>query len=281
MIEYKKYDSKDLKHVQQVELKVLKEVISICESHNLKYYAYGGTALGAVRHGGFIPWDDDIDIAMFREDYDKLLKILDSELSDEYYVLNLYTHEKYYSTFTKVCLKGTEFKEEGSLPILYKQGIFIDIFPLDNVPKSKIKRKLYFREYDFHYHLLLNSIFKIETPNKISSFIHSVIHNFLNFYPKREGVVKRFMKYMARYNNKTNFVTVHPSRVDFLKFGRNGFFDKRDFEPSKNVKFEDIEINIPYDYDKILTTYYGDYMTIPPKEERFNHAPEMIDFGKY
>ena len=94
MLKQKKYDPNDLKHLQQIELKILKEVISICESNNLKYYAFGGTALGAVRHGGFIPWDDDIDIAMFRDDYDKLLEILDNNLSDEYYVLNLYKHEK-------------------------------------------------------------------------------------------------------------------------------------------------------------------------------------------
>ena len=282
MIKLKNYKPDDLKHVQQLELKILKEVISICESHNLKYYAYGGTALGAVRHGGFIPWDDDIDIVMFRDDYEKLLKILDSELGEEYYVLNFYNHDRFHLPVTQVCLKGTEFRTYTILPDSYKLGIFIDIFPMDNVPESEIKRKLYYKQYNIFFHLMLNSIFNIETPNKINSYVHSFIHRFLKIYPGHKGVVNRFMKYLTRYNDKsTNYVTIHLSRSDIIKFGKNGFFDKRDFEPSKKIKFEDTEINIPHDYDKILTTYYGDYMTLTQKKKRYNHAPEILDFGKY
>ena len=283
MLKLKKYKPDDLKHVQELELKILKEIISICESHDLKYYAYAGTALGAVRHNGFIPWDDDIDIVMFREDYEKLLKILDTELSEEYYVLNFHKHEKYYLPVTQVCLKGTEFRTYTILPNSYKLGIFIDIFPLDNVPESELKRKIYFSKYIIYHHLMLNSIFNIKTPNKINSYIHYVIHHILGFYPGHEGIVKKFLKYLTRYNHKnTNYVTLHLARtVDYINFGKNGFFDKRDFEPSKKIKFEDIEIVIPNNYDKILTLIYGDYMTLPPEEKRYNHAPEILDFGKY
>ncbi len=282
MQKLKEYTPDDLKHLKDLEMKILKEVISICERHGLKYYAYGGTMLGAVRHGGFIPWDDDIDIAMFRKDYKKLLKILDTELSDEYYVLNFYKHEEFYYSFTQVCLKGTELRPYFLMPVSYKPGICIDIFPIDNVPESEIKRKIYYSKYPIFYHLIRNSIFKVKTSNKINSCIHSLIHSFLKIYPGHQGIIKRFDRYLTKYNDKnTNYVTVHISRDEPINFGKNGFFDKRDFEPSRKVKFEDIEIYVPYNYDRILTIFYGDYMTLPPEEKRYNHAPEVIDFGEY
>ena len=93
---------------------------------------------------------------------------------------------------------------------------------------------------------------------------------------------KKQLNCLTRYNDKeTNYCTVFDSQEDIINFGKYGFFDKSDFEPSKKVKFEDIEINIPEGYDNILTTYYGDYMTLPPEEKRYNHAPDILEFGKY
>ena len=282
MQELEKYDPDTLKHLQKLELKILKEIDSICEKHNLKYYAYAGTGIGAVRHEGFIPWDDDIDIAMFRDDYEKLLKIFDTELGDEYYILNYHKHDEYYLPVTQVCLKGTEFRSRYLLPTSYKLGIFVDIFPIDYVPDSEIMRKIYFNKYPIYFHLILNSIFNVKTPNKINSYIHSFIHRFLKFYPGHKGIIKRFDKYLTRYNKKTHCVTCHVSRETVVaNFGKYGFFDKNDFEPSRKVKFEDTEINIPKENDKILTQLYGEYMTLPPKEKRYNHCPEKLDFGKY
>lgn len=282
MQRYKEYDPAELKHLQQLELKILKEVISICESHDLKYYPHGGTALGAVRHNGFIPWDDDIDIAMFRDDYEKLLRIMETELPDEYYILNYYKHTDCHFTITRVCLKGTKFQHPNPIPVSFDEGICIDIFPIDYVPKSTTKRKLYYHRCAIIRHLFMNSIFKINTPNKLNSFIHSILHNILKIIPGQKFILNRYINCLTKYNKKkTSCVTIHESRVDFLRFGKFGYFDKKDFEPSKKVKFEDIEINLQNNYDKILTIYYGDYMTLPPLEERFNHSGYIIDFGKY
>lgn len=277
----KEYDPNDLKHLQQVELKILKEIISICESHNLKYYAHFGTALGAIRHGGFIPWDDDVDIVMFRDDYEKLLAILNSELNDDYHIINFYTEDDCFYPFTKICLKGTIFKSHN-YPVSFKEGIFIDIFPLDNVPESELKRTIYLKIYAIYWNLMMDTLFTIKSSNKIISFIHCILHNSLNIFPGQKGIIKWMNSYLTRYNKKdTNYCTVHFLRENFLNSEKEGYWDKRDFEPSKKIKFEDIEIEIPYNYDKILTTYYGDYMTLPPVEKRWNHTPEILEFGKY
>ena len=282
MKKLKDYNNDDLKHLQRVELKILKDVISICENHNLKYYAYGGTALGAIRHGGFIPWDDDVDIVMFRDDYEKLLKIMETELSDEYYVLNFRKQKYYCYSFTEVCLKGTSFHNLDEYILQYDKGICIDIFPLDNVPKSRLKQIIHHYRVTILYHLVVNSIHKINTPNKILSLIHSITHYTLKAIPGYKFLKKRYYKCLIKYNKKeTDYATVFFSQVDFLNFGKYGFFEKKDFEPTKKVKFENIEINIQNNYDKILTTYYGDYMTLPPKEKRYNNNIDILDFGKY
>ncbi len=282
MQKFKEYDPDELKHVQKLELKILKEVISICEAHGLKYYAYGGTAIGAIRHGGFIPWDDDIDIAMFREDYEKLLKIMDTELSEEYYVLSLCKQKEYYMPISQVCLKGTRFENSFELPTSYIKGICIDIFPLDNISKSKNKQKIQHNMVQIIRHLLINSLYDIETPNKIISVIHSLLHHTLKIFPGYKSLKNSYLNCLTKYNKeKTDYVTAFYSQVDYLKYGKYGFLDKRDFEPSKKVKFEDIEINIQKEYDKILTTIYGDYMNLPPKEKRYNIGPDLLDFGNY
>lgn len=270
-----------LRRAQLRMLEILKVVDDICTKHGIQYTLDGGTLIGAVRHGGFIPWDDDIDIALFRDDYDKLLKIMDTELSDEYYVLNLHKHEDCYFSITRVCLKGTKFQHPNALPYSFNEGICIDIFPLDNVPNSHIKRIIHHYRCNLYFILVLNSAFNFNPSNKVLSLIHSIIYHALKTIPGSKNLIKRFDNCLTKYNNKTNYVTSLTSQVDFLKFGKYGFFDKRDFEPSKKIKFEDIEINIQENYDKILTTLYGDYMALPPEEDRRNHSEYLVDFGKY
>ncbi len=282
MQKYKEYDPDELKHVQNLELKILKEIISICETHGLKYYAYAGTLLGTIRHGGFIPWDDDIDIIMFRDDYEKLLKIMETELSDEFYVLNICKQKDYYMPISQVCLKGTRFENSYELPTSHVKGICMDIFPLDNISESPTKQKIQHNMVQILFHLLKNSLYNINTPNKIISLIHSLMHHFLKIIPGPKFLKKRYLNCLTRYNEETtNYGTVFFSQVDSPKFGKYGFFDKRDFEPAEKVKFEDIYVNVPKNYDKILSLIYEDHMTLPPIEKRRNIGPDRLDFGKY
>lgn len=273
----KKYTDDELNHLKQLELTVLEYVIQLCEENNLKYYLFYGTALGAIRHEGFIPWDDDVDIVMFREDYEKLLEIMDKELDPRFGVLNSKKEEEYILPFTKVFLKETRFEEWWVKHVSYNIGIFIDIFPLDNIPNNKFKFKIQFYKSRVIEHILLNYIIKIKTKSQINTLLHSLIHATLNNIPiSLEYWKKMYLKTMIKYNDiETDYVTEYYARYGIISF------NKKDFNPSKKVKFESLSANIPKNYDKILTQLYGNYMELPPTDERYNHTPEVLDFGKY
>ena len=131
---YKEYDKETLDKLHQVEMEILDDFVKVCEKHKLRYFLTGGTMLGAVRHSGFIPWDDDVDIGMPREDYDKFIEIGDEALGDKYQ-LECFEHNKnYHLPFAKVVKKNTIF-DEGFDKLKYLKGIYIDIIPFENVDK--------------------------------------------------------------------------------------------------------------------------------------------------
>ena len=117
-IMYEEYDNETLNHLRKVELMILEDFIEICEKNNLEYFSYGGTTLGAIRHGGFIPWDDDIDVIMFREDYEKFLTIMENEKSGKYEILNMDKYEDYFLLISKMSLNGTKIDEMWTRSII-------------------------------------------------------------------------------------------------------------------------------------------------------------------
>ena len=129
-----------MKKVWAVELDLLYEYQRVCEKYGLKYWACDGTLLGAVRHKGFIPWDDDIDVIMFRKEFDKLNEILKYELDEKYNFINVLNEETYHYTWARLTLKNTLFKEWWGDQVDYTPNIFIDIFILHNIPNNRIKR---------------------------------------------------------------------------------------------------------------------------------------------
>lgn len=140
MFKSKRYDDRTLKHLQNVQIMILKYFIKICEENNLTYFIYGGSLLGTIRHGGFIPWDDDIDVIMFREDFEKLNKIFEKNIDCKYRFINVLNEETYHYTFGRLMLKNTLFEEWWASQVDYTHNIFIDVFILDNIPKNKLKR---------------------------------------------------------------------------------------------------------------------------------------------
>lgn len=273
---YKKYDPEELKHLQQVELMILKDIIDVCEKNNITYFIYGGSALGAVRHGGFIPWDDDVDLIMFREDYEKFFEIAQTQLNNRYELLAPNLQEDYYLPFLKVSLKGTKFQETVTEQVSYNQGIFVDIFILDNVPESDFKRKLHSLKCRLLNVLVLNSEVKFKNKNVFKRYFQYALYYFLKTFSLRNFLKKRLYKNVTKYkDNESELVIDHGALCGIV------FYDREDFGQGKTVKFGDLNVKVPVNVDRILTQIYGDYMQLPPEDKRYNHAPVVLDFGEY
>lgn len=267
----KEYDSRTLKKLHNIELMILSDFIKICDENNLKYYAAWGTALGAIRHKGFIPWDDDIDIVMFKEDHDKFLEIIKN--NEKYDFFTMENTCGYYKVFGKLSLKGTVFHDFWYENADFIMGINIDILIIDFVPKSSLFKKIYLKKRYVHRKLswlleVLNSdMYVSKNKEKIGRFIKKIF-----------SLIGINQKFLLKHHNSL-FNTKNDS-VEVCEVNDRVIFPKYLFESIKKVPFENIEINVPEDYDNYLKIMYGDYMKIPPIEERFNHGGE-IEFGKY
>lgn len=249
-------DNKELDKVKKVELEVMKYFMDICKKNNLTYYIFYGTLLGCIRHKGFIPWDDDIDVAMPPEDYLKFLKVMENEKSDKYYLQNI-DNTKYCSyVFSKIRKYNTTMVEEDMNYLPFKKGINIDVFPLMKYPKNKFKQKLFMYRYRVAL-LLANRDVKGAIKNKIIYFLlHIIPRGIIN------KMISHRMNKILKYNG------------DFDKYYINDLkrsFDKNWFRKLEKP-FEKEKMIIPKDYDKILTELYGDYMTPPPEDKRYGHG---------
>ncbi|MDR2410347.1 MAG: LicD family protein, partial [Bacteroidales bacterium] len=170
--------SSDMKKVWYIELDILKEFIKVCNKYNLRYFADGGTLLGAIRHKGFIPWDDDIDIAMLREDYDKLVKIGPKEFKHPYFFQTPYTDKYYYQGHAKIRNSNTTGISRHEFNKKFNRGIFIDIFPLDNIPDHNRHFIIQQRQIRFFYKLFTNRFRYDRVVNK--TFKRNLVHFFVN-----------------------------------------------------------------------------------------------------
>lgn len=271
------FDEKTLKHLKEIELMIFKDFISICEENNIEYYSYGGTSLGAVRHGGFIPWDDDIDVLLFREDYEKFIEITQTQYTEKYDFLCMENYEDYTATCCKMSLKGTKREDKWVKNATFSLGIHIDIFALDYAPKNKIKWTIYYQKCQF-----LKKIESLLTATRIEEYTtttRKIIGKMISYFLIKFNILKYYKKSYKNVANSTN------PNCDFVfdmgAICYNKPFPKEIFKPAKKIKFESIEINVPNDVDQFLTITFGDYMKLPPEEERHYHFCDYIDFGDY
>lgn len=278
-MKYQEYNQKALKKLQSLELMILKDFIKVCEDNDLRYYLHYGSLLGAIRHKGFIPWDDDLDVLMFREDYERFNQIFKDNFDEKYQLLNNCTEKEYFYLFSKLMLKDTKCEEKWMSQLNFNIGINIDIFVLDDLSNNKIKRFYQIKKTFLYNKLMIMSKVKLDDLPMHIRFISSFTHTFLNIFKITPSVIsKKYLNFLKKYGDKKSnlvFDNSAPAQAYPQIFNRN------DFEPSVKVKFEDIEATVPKNYDKILKNIYGDYMQLPPKEKRYNHSIDNLDFGKY
>ncbi|MBR3161667.1 MAG: LicD family protein [Bacilli bacterium] len=263
--------TKELQKLQGIELEVLIEFDRICKKHNLKYVLVGGSLLGAIRHNGFIPWDDDIDVSMLRDDYNKFIKIQKDELNnDKYYFQSMETDDKFGLPFAKLRRKNSIYCER-SCPIEKKQqGIWLDIFPIDKISENYFCAILDFIRVFYYKNIIAFKLnFKFYSTG-IKKFILYVI-KFLSKFYNLEKTKKKYYATIEKHNKKDSKKVINHGGVYLLR----EIADEKIFTDIVTHKFEGHYFNIPKDYDEYLTRIYGDYMKLPKKKKRVSH--HLID----
>lgn len=276
---YRQYDPVVLKKIQQEELVVLKEFVRICDKYSINYFAVFGTAIGAVRHHGFIPWDDDMDFGMLREDYERFIKIAPKEFGDRFGLAGPDCPQKYYNFVTKMYKRGTRFATNYDHDN-FEMGINIDIFVFDDMAmdakarKKQIRtallwRKLYMTK---NVNFYTSSVFK--KGNLIPRLISGAAYYVWKIIPvTNEWLCRKWKKNAMRFSGQSSVYTQFNDTMSWESRIR-----KADLFPLVDMEFEDIKVKLPRAYDKILRELYGDYMQLPPKEKRQNHYPYLLQF---
>lgn len=255
-----------LREIQLFELQMLKDVVKVCDDNNIAYMLSSGTLLGAVRHGGFIPWDDDIDIYMPLPDYKRFLKIAQKELGIKYFVQNYKTEKNYAEMWTQIRANGTT-----SMPVKeYKYdihfGMCMDIFPVVGVSNDEKRRKKQAKALELNRLLLHDSYAKavdeeMNTKLKIIYFIPKCIRRAFCKINEKNYLIDPF--------KEENWTIVWYSMT------ASAIQPKSLLEEFNEIKFEDSYFNTFKNYDLYLTNLYGDYMTPPDETQRGGHTDSL------
>lgn len=269
----------EIRELQLKELEILKEFIRVCNILNLKYFLGNGTLIGCIRHQGFIPWDDDIDVNMPREDYDKFMQEGQKILKSEYFLQNYKTDKEYTQAFAKIRNSETTFIESTVKELNINHGVYIDIFPLDGYnPKEKIINMLNEKRIAL-YNVKIAKIYSIyKEPNTMKQKLIERISNTIYNKTSTNQLLEKEEKIARRHEyNKSEYVCCHswnpaPSKL---------YMPKEYFGKGVIKEFEGIKVKVPENYDAYLKRIYGNYMELPPEEKRIaHHYNEIIDLNK-
>lgn len=252
-----------LKRLHSTEIELLNELDRVARELSVTYYLVGGTLLGAVRHKGFIPWDDDLDVAMPRKDYERFLKDAPELLGERFFLQSFYSDKGFGNLYAKLKMNGTAFIEESSQASSMNQGIFIDIFVLDEGPakqtpidkfRYQLARSMSSYLYNTRYHL----------PIHVATAIYRLI-------PEERLAHMRDSLLMGKGDCYLN----HGSQYGLVK----QTIEKSRYDPPTFLEFEGRKYPVPRDYEYVLRRLYGDhYMELPPVEKRRTHDPVRLSF---
>lgn len=267
--------------LQKVQLYMFMELVKIIEKHDLKYFLVCGSMLGAKRHNGFIPWDDDLDVGMPRDDYEKLLNVLPTELPQEIKLQTPYNDRYSEVLFAKLRLQGTKFIEASNKKSRSKfNQIFIDIFPYDGCGNDEKKARKHAKKIIMYRKLINNSIYRSRF--KTNGFIKRIMQiavRFLTIFISPRYLIKKYNRLVARYLFYDSVYVINSNKnlKEFLK--REVLItDLSD----RNVTFEGLTVSGVAKPEIYLTTFYGDWQKLPPEDQRGNyHNIIDLDFGGY
>ncbi len=258
-----------LEHLHKIELDLLVEVDRICKNNGIRYTIIGGTLLGAVRHGGFIPWDDDADVAMLRSEYVKFCRVVDEELDHQkFYFQNMDNTPGYRWGYAKMRRKNTVFLRSQQEHMPYEQGVFIDIFPIDGTPDNGFLRAL----HDFRCFIVRKTLWSAVARYSESNCFKRLIYRLLYCIPEK-WVKKSYRNLILKHHaNETKVVRTltfpAPSKL-------RGYY-RRWFAETAPIQFEGRLFDGVKDYEGWLSYEFGNYMELPPKDKQKTHPVSQI-----
>ena len=269
-------------------LEIFKEFIRVCDEHHLRYYACGGTALGSIRHKGFIPWDDDVDVVMPREDYEKLLA-LDNPFSDPKYFLQTYKTDKHYPwNFAKLRDSSTTYIEGSFRNVDMNHGLWLDIFPLDGISKTPKdpKKLVHHLGWAWHHNYMMRAYAKRKKIRK-QTWLKDLWFNIYAYLFFWTNVGQWRNKYIDRKCKKYKCDDCEQV-INYFSNVRCGGITLRKWWIGKDVygDFEGIKIRLPADPDGYLSYVFGDYMKLPPENKRHGehktkHISTTVGYKEY
>lgn len=270
-------EREQLLKVQKIQLEMARDIKRVCDENDIHYFMYRGTFLGAVRHKGVIPWDDDMDFGMLRKDYEKFCAVANEKLNEQYCFQNWHTDDHYALPFGKVRKRGTLFVE-AKCAQLEENGIYIDIYPLDFAPADQQERKALAKKL---LHLFRVQLMKCRyTPWMEDEKI---------IWKKRIGYLA--YQFISLFVSHKRLTSLYESLVLAVPEGDvlyeqsalpiAYYFDKAWCKDLQEYPYEDAVFTGPENYDAFLSSLYGDYMQLPPADKRENrHQIQVLDFGE-
>lgn len=275
----KLYTKEQLERLQKIELENLRTFITVCEKLNVIYFVYGGTLLGVEKYQGLIPWDDDIDVAMPRDCYEKFIKEAYKYLPEDYFIQSPYNEKKCPYPYTKLRRKKTEYVEYSNRNVDIETGIYIDIYPVDKIPNDEKLRKKQFRKtrkWILFYVCRQVPLYDRKIAGKfgiVKRILKFVVCKFLKIFSQKYCIDK-IDHYMKMYNSNDCKRYAALNSPNYENIYENLY-------PLEKGMFEGMEVNLPGSYQDHLKKRYGDYSQLPPEEERYGHVPYILNLGDF
>lgn len=273
------YDAATLKELQAVELGMLLEIDRVCEQLGISYFLDSGSALGAARHQGFIPWDDDIDLGMKRADYERFIEEAPALLPQFYRICTPQNTKGYAPLFAKVMRADTRFATHETEDAGFDQGIFIDIFPYDAISSDARVAQGQRRQCSFNQKLsYLYHSSNLNVPHRgvlgtVERFACKVMHHIVHHLMSPKRIAEGFDAWAKKGTRDPS------SKIAVMSYVRTSEMDESIIFPPGRASFEDHDLPVPRRLDDYLTRMYGDWKQLPPEEERRNHAPLELIFA--
>lgn len=255
---------KFMTELQNIEFEMLKEVLRITDLLGIKCFLICGTALGAVKYKGFIPWDDDIDVGMFREDYERFCKEAPQYLREPYFLQTYKSDPAYPLIFAKLRNSQTTYIESSIHSLNINHGVYIDIFPLDLYPAKKSSQRL-FEIKKWYYTHLLATVY--DTKRTLPGEVIRRFNLLLGVDKRIPGIIKKYEKALSAFNGTDSKTVCNHGNWQ----GKLEYADKSQYGSGASAAFEGLTATVPEKYDEYLTQKYGDWRGEPPEQEKQGH----------